>query len=75
MNRMLPLAVVIGAALVGCATEPDVDPRIQDMIDTLEENGDCTSLQAQFDRFADMFGRADELEAIDRALRSAGCYD
>jgi len=43
------------------------------MIDTLRSNGDCVSLQFQFDRYADL-GDADVMTVIDKALRSAGCY-
>jgi len=63
------MAVSVGA----CSTSSEIDPRVQDMIDTLRSNGDCVSLQFQFDRYADL-GDADVMTVIDKALRSAGCY-
>lgn len=48
----------------------NIKPGIVDMVDTLEAQRDCASLQDAFDRMDD----ADTLEYIDDALRDAGCY-
>ena len=64
--------MIVGAVIAG-TTEPDNDisPAVVDMVDTLEAQGDCESLQAAFDRYDD----ADTLNYIDDALRDAGCYE
>lgn len=69
-------SVAIGASLallVGCATEPDINPAVKTRIDALEQNGNCSELQAQFD-IADNNSNVDIMEYVDSALRSAGCY-
>lgn len=66
------LAVLVVGFIATNADPADrVHPAIVDMVDTLETQRDCPSLQAAFDRSDD----ADELNYIDDALRRAGCYD
>jgi hypothetical protein len=64
--------VVVGGFIAGASDEEtsDIKPGIVDMVDTLEAQRDCASLQDAFDRMDD----ADTLEYIDDALRDAGCY-
>lgn len=64
--------VVVGGIIAGSSGEEtsDIKPGIVDMVDTLEAQRDCASLQDAFDRMDD----ADTLEYIDDALRDAGCY-
>lgn len=64
-------AIVLIAGCGETATTDDVHPAIVDMVDTLEADRDCAGLQAAFDRADD----ADDLQYIDDALRTAGCYD
>ena len=62
--------LVVGAVITNADPADDVHPAVVDMVDTLEAQGDCESLQAAFDRYDD----ADTLTYIDDALRDAGCY-
>ena len=78
--RIALLSVAVLATAAACGSDSggggggsDIDPRVQEMIDTLETNRDCESLQFQFDRYDDL-GDADTMEAIDAALSDAGCY-
>lgn len=68
MNRRRWLVVL--AALSGCSTEPDINPALKNLIDSLEASRDCVALQENFDRTNDV----DELRYIDDALAAAGCY-
>lgn len=66
-----PVVLLVLAACGGSDTGENLDPGIAEMVDTLEAQGDCASLQMHFDRFDD----AGTLDYIDSALESAGCYD
>lgn len=65
-------AVVLLVVLAACGTAgASVSPGFKSAIDALEANGDCASLQARFDDTNDV----DEMQYVDAALDSAGCYD
>ena len=76
-HTSIALAAALAVTVAACSSTGggNLKPAVQDMIDTLESNRDCSSLQFQFDRYDDLGGKADELKAIDGALRRAGCYD
>lgn len=69
---VLALSVGIGGYLLGFNPDAadELNPGFRQHIDTLERAGNCTELQANFDRTDD----ADELSYIDDAMRAAGCY-
>ena len=65
------VAAAIFAGIAGSDDDPDVSPGFASVIDALEAEGDCASLQARFDDTDDV----DEMEYADAAMRRAGCYD
>ena len=71
--RTVTLGVASLGLLLGCSTEPDINPIVKSRIDALERDGNCSELQSQFD-IADNNSNVDIMKYVDSALRSAGCY-